>query len=264
MNCAEVEDLRDLYVLGALPPDEADEVEDHVSSCEECTVRIATSWQSAQLLRHAVPGRQPAPTGRRLLLDSLDSEPSPRALAAPAAVRRPAGSRYWKPVQLAAAFALIPLIASVWLSAQVLGLQRELQSNRVALERSWQTGQHAAGILGRAVEHGGAMTSLVGTEMAPAASGAFYYMPGDRDAVLVVNGLPQLEPGKVYQLWLVSDQERMSGGTFYLEDDGAGMLVVSAPAPMNKVQSLGITIEPRGGSTVPAGSRFMWGTLKNA
>ncbi|MBI4213883.1 MAG: anti-sigma factor [Chloroflexi bacterium] len=264
MNCPEIEELRDLYVLGALTSDEAEAVEEHVSDCQDCRARIAVSWRAAQMLRQAVPERQPHPTRRRLLKEALDGESGSEPPLARPPGRSPAFFPTWRPLQLAAAVALVPLVASVWLSTQVLGLQRELQQNRTALERSWEIGQHAAEILGKAIEQGGAMTSLVGTEMAPAASGSFYYMPGDRDAVLVVSGLPQLEPGKVYQLWLQADQERVSGGTFYLEDDGAGMLVVKSPMPLASVQTLGITIEPRGGSTSPAGSRYMWGTLKNA
>lgn len=263
MNCAEVEELRDLYVLGALTSQEADDVEEHVSDCPDCTARIARSWQGAQLLRQAVPERQPAASSRRLLREALENEPSTR-VRPPDAGGRPGFWQSWRPLQLAAVVAFLPLAASVWLSTQVLTLQRDLQSNRVALVNSWQTGQHAADVLGKAIERGGTLTSLAGTEMAPAASGRFYYMPDERDGVLVVNGLPRLDPGQVYQLWLVSDQGRASGGTFYLEDDGAGMLVVTSPMTLGSVQSLGITIEPRGGSPSPAGSRYMWGTLKSA
>ena len=258
MNCAEVEQLRDLFVLGALESDEAEAVEEHVSECADCTARIAISWQAVQLLRLTVPTRQPEPTGRRHLREALGPE-APRAIAH----RAPTFWRSWRPLQMAAIVAVLPLLSSLWLASQVLALQQQMQANQVALERSWQTGQHATEVMGKAIEHGGAVTTLIGTEMAPAASGSFYYMPGDRDAVLVVAGLPKPEPGHVYQLWLVSGQERMNGGTFYLEDDGAGMLVVKSPAPLANVQSLGITVEPRGGSTTPAGRRYMWGTIKS-
>ncbi|MSQ23246.1 MAG: hypothetical protein EXR58_01645 [Chloroflexi bacterium] len=259
MICADVEELRDLYVLGALSTEEGDAVEEHVSECADCTRRIAISWRAAQLLRQAVPGRLPAPTARRQLFDALGRDQSLVDFSAVPRSTRPTSP--WRNLQLAAAIAVAPLIACVWLASQVLALQGQVHSTQTALERSWQTGQHAAEVMGKAIERGGAMTSLIGTEMAPTAAGSLYYMPGDKEAVLVVTGLPPLQPGQVYQVWLNSGRERVSGGTFYLEEDGASMFVVKAPTPLAGIQSLGITNEPRGGSLNPAGQRYMWGEM---
>jgi len=45
--------------------------------------------------------------------------------------------------------------------------------------------------------------SLSGTETLPGAHGQLIANPSDASAVLIVSGLPALEPGLVYQFWLV-------------------------------------------------------------
>lgn len=87
-------------------------------------------------------------------------------------------------------------------------------------------------------------------------------MPGERAGVLMVSGLPKLNKGEVYQLWLLSGSETVNGGTFYCEPDGSGMLVVKAPMPLLSVEGLRITVEPHGGSASPAGDRYMWGRME--
>lgn len=295
MNCADVEELRDLYALGALGPEEAEGVEEHMAGCAECSQRIAGSWRAAQLLRHAVPAREPRASARLRMIDAAVRDPTESAASIPvtglgfggdsrvsaaplaaapgrvtpsaAAPGRPRlrFSGGWGNLRWAAATALVPLLVSAWLANQVVVLQGQVQRNERALVQSWQNAQHAAEVMGKAIEGDGTMATLTGTEMAPTANGTLYYLPGERDSVLVVAGLPQLEPGRVYQLWLVrEDEERRSGGTFYLEEDGRGMLVVKSPWNMRVVRSVRVTNEPRGGSAEPQGKGYMWANLEGA
>jgi anti-sigma factor RsiW len=266
MICAEVEELRDLYVLGALSAPEADGVEEHLQSCRACTERVAQSWQAAQLLRQAVVQRSPEDRARAGLLDAIAHEQEQDELEQKIKVLplRPRRDFHipWRSVRWAAAAAVGPLLVSGWLAAQVVALQGQVAATERAREQSFQTAQHAADVLGKAVEHGGRMVALVGTEMAPTASGTLYYTPDDRDAVLTVSGLPKLNKGEVYQLWLLAGPDSMNGGTFYCEPDGTGMLVVKAPMPLTSVQGFRITNEPHGGNTAPAGNRYLWGNME--
>ena len=54
----------------------------------------------------------------------------------------------------------------------------------------------------------------------------------------------------------------MSGGMFYLEEDGRGMLVIKAPMALDSVDQMRVTIEPRGGSGEPRGSPYLWARIK--
>jgi anti-sigma-K factor RskA len=77
----------------------------------------------------------------------------------------------------------------------------------------------------------------------------------------VVNNMPALPADRVYQLWLVADGQRISGGTFRVDADGRGALLVQPPQPWSAYQRLGVTTEPTGGSPGPTSPRVIGGTL---
>ena len=78
---------------------------------------------------------------------------------------------------------------------------------------------------------------------------------------LVVDHLPNLEAERQYQLWLVRDGIRTSGGIFSVSEEGYASLIVSSPDPLDSYQAFGITIEPSGGSPGPTGERVLAGQL---
>jgi hypothetical protein len=268
MTCAEVEELIELYVIGALPEQEGREVATHLDDCPGCRALEERAREVAQVLWLGVEQMEPYPALRSRVLALVrgraepvplvvSSEPPPSRLRALLSWLTPA-----QPVRIAAAIAAIPLVLSAWLAFQVMELRSEVQSTETALVSSWNTSQAAADIMGKAMERGGAMVSLDGTAMAPDASGMLYYMPAEQDAVLVVRGLPELSRGHVYQCWLMTGERRMNAGTFYRESDGRGILVVKSPMAIDAVEAVGITEEPHGGSVEPQGERYMWGRVR--
>jgi anti-sigma-K factor RskA len=70
-------------------------------------------------------------------------------------------------------------------------------------------------------------------------------------AVLRASGFPALEAGKVYQLWLIRNGERTSGGTFVVDEQGTGTFVFTPPESLDNFEGMGITPEPAGGSPGP-------------
>jgi len=268
MTCAEVEELIELYVIGALPVEEASEVSTHLGRCVGCRETAEHALEVAQVLRLGVDQLDPSAALRTRLLARVRE----RAEPATAGVVTLRPSTPWRalldwlspayPFRVAAAFAVVPLLVSGWLGFQVVLLRSEMRSAETALVSSWETSQNAAEIMGKAIERGGAMASLQGTEMAPSASGTLYYAASEREAVLVVRGLPKLSDGKVYQCWLTSGERRVSAGTLYRESDGRAMLVIKSPMPIAAVEAVNVTGEPHGGSTEPGGDRYMWGRLR--
>jgi anti-sigma-K factor RskA len=93
------------------------------------------------------------------------------------------------------------------------------------------------------------------------ADGVVYVQPDSKVALLCVYALPELEPGQTYQAWLVQDGERTSAGTFDVNADGYGALLIQAGRPVTDFQQLGITVEPAGGSPAPTTPRIMGGNL---
>ena len=95
-------------------------------------------------------------------------------------------------------------------------------------------------------------------DAATEAYGTLFVAPDATEALLVVDDLPASEPDTVYQVWLVRDGERTSGGTFTVNGGHDAAMIVSAPQPIAAFQALGITIEPApDGSPGPTGPRVV-------
>lgn len=70
--------------------------------------------------------------------------------------------------------------------------------------------------------------------------------------VLVEAGdFPLLSPDMTYQLWLIRDGQRTSGGLFTVNPWGNGTLVMQLDEPLDNYDAIGITPEPAGGSSGP-------------
>jgi anti-sigma-K factor RskA len=267
-NCDDVQQLADLYVLGALPLQEAEEVETHLESCADCRAEVRRAWDTGQLLRLAVPTVEPPDTLRYRILAAAraDLDPAPAPSPRPVTVVQPA-RRGWfswlSAPRLAGALAVIPLVLSLWLTTQVLSMQRQIQDTERALARTAQNAVSGADILSKAMDGGASMTRLVGADGAPSSWGKLYYLSSTNEGVLVVYGLPKQGDDKVYQAWLMSSGRANSAGTFYCEETGRGMLVIRSTVPLQDAEMLRITKEPRGGSDQPHEPSYLWGRLRN-
>jgi anti-sigma-K factor RskA len=83
------------------------------------------------------------------------------------------------------------------------------------------------------------------------------------DGALIVDGLPPLEEGQQYQLWLIRDGQRTSGAVFSTDENSYGGTRIRAPLSLLEYSSVGITIEPEGGSAQPTGTKVLGGPLFN-
>jgi anti-sigma-K factor RskA len=99
----------------------------------------------------------------------------------------------------------------------------------------------------------GAITiSLKGTNAQPQAQGQLIADPTSQSAVLVVTGLPPLESGRTYQVWLIADAP-ISAGLLTVDANGQGVLIITSTESIGSFKSLGISVEPEGGSLQPTG-----------
>jgi anti-sigma-K factor RskA len=94
------------------------------------------------------------------------------------------------------------------------------------------------------------------------AKGMLMLPPQGQQPVLVAFGLPRLPAAKAYQLWLIRDGTRYSGGLFNVDKEGYGLLQVASPIALKEIQQGGITIEPAGGSPGPTGLKVLGGSRK--
>lgn len=240
-NCRNIEPLLAGYALEALSSEESLLVEAHIQTCETCQEALEDYRAVSDGLMKAVPPKQPPGRIRARLLAEIAHE------ALPAAKKQP---RFRFRPRLTTALGWLTILLSVGLNfylfrntSQMLGQIQDL----VQQNQTYQTGfilltDPNAQVL---------------TLEQPGLRGTLVYDPHGQQAILNVQGLAQLPPGQVYQLWLIeADETRISGGLFNARDElGSASLVINSPANLESFTGIGVTIEPEGGSQGPTGAR---------
>lgn len=258
MTCEDIRDLLPAYALDAADEAEARLVREHVPKCLACRRELAAYRATADALALAVPSAAPSARLRERVLAATGAAP-----------RRRARSFDWLRRWLAPGGMLIRLSPAIALLALVVALGSTYQTARLQaqLERQLAANQRLVAEIGARdrlvalLGPGMVMRELSSTEEAPEAEAYVYYRPDSGSAYLLADHLPPLPDGRVYQLWLIRDGNRSSGGTFHREPDGKGRLAIESSEPFAVYQALGVTIEPAGGSSGPTGPRVLAGTL---
>jgi anti-sigma-K factor RskA len=233
------EDLLPAYALGSLETDEDLLVAEHLSQCADCRVELAAYRSVVAELPLAITEVDPPKDLKAKIMARARMGNTESAI-----VTKPS---LWQSISLALQGLPTLAVASLLLII-VLGI-----SNLALLARLDQT---------RSADRSKLLTiHLAGTEYSPDATGLLVISQDGEYGTLVVDGLPDLDPSRQYQLWLIQDGERSSGGIFSVGDDGYGSLVVDSNRSLAFYDSFGITIEPVGGSPEPTGDKVLGGQL---
>jgi anti-sigma-K factor RskA len=246
-----IEDLLPFYALDALTEEERDLVEAYLIKHPEKRAELETMSRAAAALPQSVSPVQPAPRTKQALMkrvaadvrdrSSVLSQPSPR-------VSR--WESFFRTLSLAgAALAIIWVIV---LNIQVVRLRNEIASLNGALVAQSKSLNQIIEKLPQTNEPETITVSLKGTDVQPGAQGQLIANPASQAAVLVITGLPPLEPGKTYQVWLIADAP-VSAGLLTVDANGQGVLIVTSTESIGSFKSLGISVEPEGGSPQPTG-----------
>ncbi|WP_420644901.1 anti-sigma factor domain-containing protein [Candidatus Leptofilum sp.] len=105
--------------------------------------------------------------------------------------------------------------------------------------------------------------TLPGTENQPEASAQIVIDPETNTALLIVDGMPALPENSVYQVLLIRGTEHETAETFRVDTDGEGVLLVNSTEPLQSFDSIGVSIEPEGGSVQRTGDIVLLGSIIN-
>ena len=205
------------YMLGALEPGEATELERHLEGCERCREEMRWLEPAVHSLPEAVERQEPSRQLRQSLMAEVraDARPAER----PARVR----SRRWilKP---AVGFAVVALLV-----AGVVG---------------YEVGRDGGGAEGGA--------STVVREINGMTVKMIQEGEGGR---LELAGVPQPPEDKVFEAWVERDGEVEAVPALIVPDrHGHAETTI---ADMEGVETVMVTVEPRGGSETPTGKTVM-------
>jgi anti-sigma-K factor RskA len=204
------------YLLGALEPGEAAELERHLAGCEECRTELEWLRPAVQLLPESVQRVEAPPQLRGRLMEQVRSEAG--GAPAPARARRWSIGG-WSLRPLAGLAALILVVAAV--AAYAIGSGDSGGANTTTVVKG-----HSPGVVAEVVRDGGTGT-------------------------LHLTNLHQLPSDKVLQAWVERDGRVVSAKTLFVPNqDGTASATID---DMEGVKTVMVTAEPRGGSVQPTG-----------
>jgi anti-sigma-K factor RskA len=213
------------YLLGALEPGEAAELERHLAGCEACRAELEWLRPAVQLLPESVPRVEAPPQLRGRLIEQVRSE----AESTPTRNRK----RRWRiagwdlrPVAGLVAFVLVAVVA-----AYAIGGGDSGSGNTITVV----TGR-SPDVVAEVVRDGGSGT-------------------------LHLTNLHQLPPDKVLQAWVQRGKRVVPAKTLFVPNrDGTASATID---DMEGVNTVMVTAEPRGGSVQPTGAPIVSISIPN-
>jgi anti-sigma-K factor RskA len=248
MDQERFEDLKDSYVLGALPEEERTEFERYLVAHPDLQTEVEELSTIAGLLAFSVREQEPAPELRRRIMDTVEAE----AVVRPAEVVHPHTSRrswlagLWEALgirDLALAGAAVLVVGLFSWGVLLQGEVRDLQGRVQSLQSQPQGPQMIA--LGGAGTEQGVRAELV-------------TLKGDR-AVLIAENMPPAPEGKTYQIWVIKGDTPKPSGLFEPRGDSVAAVVEN---PVEGADAVAVTVEPEGGSKEPTTDPMLVGKVK--
>jgi anti-sigma-K factor RskA len=242
MNCNELRDHYELYALGVAAEPERTEIREHLNrNCEDCMVAMKRAREFSALLSGAAVAAAPSPKLRRRILASIGVES-----------RRSYGWAPW----LGAAATLCFFAAFYFggrertFANEVLRLREQMRSQTIELTRL----NEAFGILN------GANTTETTFGQGP--KGKVFINP-NRGVLLIASNLPQTQPGKVYEMWIISKAGKaVRAGEFQSEADGTAMHLRTGPVDRDTTGAVAVTLENQGGADQPTSTPLIVAPLQ--
>ncbi len=254
------------YALGALPPEERGPVAAHLRTCTACRTDLAYLQRAADSLGLSQPPAIPPASARARLMERVAADRQhAHELTAPAPVaqtqQRPSHAPAspwlsWGGWATAAASLAVAAMSTWQLTGAMRetdALRRELAALRADVASLRSTTQEVSATLADIDPADTHVAAIQGAGQAQRAHGRLLYEPGKQSGFVVMEDLPALDPGKVYQLWLMQGSTPFSAGTFSPGPGGAGSVVIRAPAQLGSYALFGITAEPNPGVLAPTG-----------
>jgi anti-sigma-K factor RskA len=256
MDSPHIEELLPFYALDALTVEERELVEKYLAEHPEARQQVEEMGKAASALPYGVSPVEPSQGAKQALMARVNADAEARVAPTVQTPREPARrvnpfENLFRPLALAAA--ALAIIWAIVLNMQVARLQNEVASLNERLEAQSQSIDQIIANLPQTDQGNVITVSLKGTEVQPQAEGQLIADPESQAAVLVISGLPKLEPGKTYQVWLIDGGAPVSAGLLSVDENGQGVFIVNSDESIGSFNSLGISIEPEGGSKQPTG-----------
>ncbi len=247
MKSAHISDLLPAYVLGSLNIEERQTVGLHLSECESCRKELTEYKIVLDHLGTAIPIVDPHPNLKvsviQRVVESRQRLESTRPSVPPLyGLMLTIRDFLARPMGIAVVGLMLLLI--LFLTINTFSLTNQISILTAAIPAD-----------------GVRLVQVSGTDHSPSTTGYLMLIKNETSGTFAIHDAPILDTSHQYQLWLIKDGIRTSGGVFSVTSQGYGTLLIELDTPLENFQSFGITIEPIGGSTAPTGAKILGGNL---
>ena len=227
--------LSGAYALDALEAgSELDRFTRHLSRCQSCASEVSGFREVATAMAFAAAAEPPAELRMRVLTAAARTRQLPPEVAG-GSHARPRRSRTWVP-WLSGVVATASIVVAVLFGFAQAHTQDELNQVKADNEAiSLLLSAPEAKLLTHEVTNGGVATVVLAADR--------------HELAVVTTGLPALPSGQVYQLWLIGKPKIVSAGLLPPAKNGQTPAVLATGVV--KGDTLGLTVEPAGGSAQP-------------
>jgi len=235
---ADIHTLAGPYALDALPDDERRLFEEHLDMCAGCRQEVAELQATAARLGMATSTVPPARLKEQVMAQ-VENTRQVRVLTT--FRRRPTmWRRMLAPV--AAALAVV-VVALGFVVAQLNERVTEIEALAFEIRQVLASPD----------------VDIVTLDAPSGVSASFVFSPNLGMGVFVADGLATVDSSRVYELWTITTTGATPAGTFRPDADGAASQLINGD--LGRVDGLGVTVEPAGGSQQPTGDILISGEL---
>ncbi len=285
MECTEAREHIDAQALGGLDADDVRLLDSHLAGCADCRALVQQADETAVAFALAVPLRMPnASLKARIMASAAVLESGNKLQAHNRAIRGWCANRYM-PTAMVAGLALVIGLGSwsIYLQNQTSDLRHD--NLRVAAGATTESAKLAtantqlvqmSNFRNETLRDQDAITEivsapdvtrtqLVGTREAPGSTGRYVWSKEAAMGALVARDLPALKDDQTYGLWLVYEQGWILAGTFEVDDEGNGNLIVQDleldVAAAGALQSYAVSAEPSATVREHTGKTILQGSV---
>jgi len=244
MNDERFEDLKDAYVLGALPEEERRSFEDYLAAHPERQAEIDELGAVAGLLALSPQEQEPSQEFRSRIMEVVEDEAGSRRVRRRSGTERIADYLSVRNLALGAAVLLVIGLLSwnVILQGQVQDLQGQVAESQNQVHKL----QDEVAQDQQQVQQSQTIT-LEGS-WADQGADAEVASIGKNQIILVAKNMPSVPENKTCQIWVIKGDVPKPSGLF--QPDG-NMTATPVTNPITNADVIAVTVEPAGGSDQP-------------
>ena len=255
-----------LYAMQLLPPDETEEMSEHLQHSSEARRVLAEIYGDLSIFALSAEMQEPSALARQRLMKHVAKEkkevpvdplagaytPQPVLQMSEARVARKslaAKTLPWLGWAIAAGMAAF----SVSLYQQQNDLKSTLAANQTELQQTQARAALANALMETVKDPSAVHVTLTSSDQNPPPQGRISYVADKGSLILLASNLEKLPPHKTYELWLIpaNGEPSIPAGTFSPDEHGFGSVVLPDLAKGVAAKAFGITIENAEGSQTP-------------